>query len=332
MEELPELIPATFVKWSRAYLLDPEPGTYSLVAVTSALAPPWNEDPVAGVTKTRWSGTSSDAMVFPAELIHRTRTTIGRGGVAFMGALRVRQGDRIKADLVFQDALQERIAERIRPGAASESGIATWLTRAWTVDLEKTSLSDAAVDRESFLDAALKDLGDSPWARVIARARPDEATAAEVKIPSPGRKSAAPIPESAAPKPQSAAPIPESAAPIPETAATGPHSAAPEPDAAPPAPEASIPSPERQRVPGLPPDSPLAEITLGMSHHEVREILGDPDGRLDHTTGKAWIPFYTGPGAYLRDWIYEAQGRVVFSLDDGSLEVIDVVYDPYQGK
>ena len=69
-----------------------------------------------------------------------------------------------------------------------------------------------------------------------------------------------------------------------------------------------------------------------MSHHEVREILGDPDGRLDHTTGKAWIPFYTGPGAYLRDWIYEAQGRVVFSLDDGSLEVIDVVSDPSQGR
>ncbi|NIW86578.1 MAG: hypothetical protein GWN09_08285, partial [Gammaproteobacteria bacterium] len=34
LEELPELIPASFVKWSRAYLLDPEPGTYSLVAVT----------------------------------------------------------------------------------------------------------------------------------------------------------------------------------------------------------------------------------------------------------------------------------------------------------
>jgi hypothetical protein len=69
-----------------------------------------------------------------------------------------------------------------------------------------------------------------------------------------------------------------------------------------------------------------------MSHDEVRDLLGAPDGRVNHTTAKAWIPFYTGPGAYLRDWIYEGEGRVVFSLDDGSLEVIDVVYDPDQGR
>ena len=65
-----------------------------------------------------------------------------------------------------------------------------------------------------------------------------------------------------------------------------------------------------------------------MRHDEVRRILGAPDDRINRFTAKAWIPFYTGPGAYLRDWIYEGEGRVVFSLDDGALEVIDVVYDP----
>jgi hypothetical protein len=318
LKELPELIPASFVKWSRAYLLDPEPGTYSLVAVTSAVAPPLNDYPVAGVTKTRWSGTIADAMIFPAELIHRTRTTIGPGGVAFMGALRVRQGDRINANVVFQDDLQKRIAERIRPGATSKSGVAGWFTRAWTVDLEETSLSDEAGDRESFFDEALTDLGDSPWARVIARAAPREATAARSRTPAPSPRSTAPIRETVAAKPQ-AAPPDSRAAP-------------PDSRAAPPEAEPSPPSPKRRRFPGVPTDSPLAQIELGMSHDEVRRILGAPDDRINRFTARAWIPFYTGPGAYLRDWIYEGEGRVVFSLHDSSLEVLDVVYDPNAGK
>ena len=40
LEELPVLIPSSFVKNSRAYLVDPVPGTYSLVAVSNAVAPP----------------------------------------------------------------------------------------------------------------------------------------------------------------------------------------------------------------------------------------------------------------------------------------------------
>lgn len=32
------------------------------------------------------------------------------------------------------------------------------------------------------------------------------------------------------------------------------------------------------------------------------------------------------------DWIYKGKGRVVFSLYEGGLEVIDVVYDPNQGE
>ena len=285
----------------------------------------------------------ANAMILPEELIHRTRTTIGPGSVAFMGALRVGPGDRIRADAVFQDELQRRIAERIRPGAASKSGLAGWFTRAWKVDLEETSLSDEAGDRESFLDEALADLDDSPWAQVIARATPREATAARSRAPAPGpkitandtAKSTAPIPGTVAALPQSAAPIPESvaalpqsAAPIPETAIAKPLSAAPVPKAATPEPEASAPSPKRRRFPGLPPESPLAEIEFGMRHDEVRRILGAPDDKINRFTAKAWIPFYTGPGAYLRDWIYEGEGRVVFSLDDGALEVIDVVYDP----
>ena len=186
--ELPEPIPASFVKRSRAYLLDPEPGSYSVVAVMAEYAPPWNERPIAGVTDTVWSGTSSDVMIFPAELIQRTTTTVAPGEVAFMGVLRVRRGDHINADAVPQDDLQKRIAERISPGVTSQSGLRGWLRRTRVVDLENTSLSNQPADRESFFGAALEDLGDSPWAGVIAREAPSgETPAARPAAPAPSQ-------------------------------------------------------------------------------------------------------------------------------------------------
>jgi hypothetical protein len=301
LKEIPELIAPSFVKGSRAYWLDPDPGTYSLVAVTSAVAAPLSSRPVAGgVTGTTLSGTLADATILPAELIQRTRTTIGSGDVAFMGALRVVAGRRIDANATFQDELQKRLAERIRPGASSESGLSGWFTMAWLPDLEETSLGDDAGDREAFLDAARADLAGSAWAQLVARAAPREPTLAGPSAPAPGPTGAAPPTEAAAAKPQPAAPEPR----------------------------APAPRPQRRRVAGIPPDSPLAEIEVGMSYEDVRRILGDPDDRIDHTTARAWIPFYTGPGAYLRDWVYEGRGRVVFSIHGGSLEVLDVVYDP----
>lgn len=360
LDELPELVPATFVKWSRAYLLDPEPGTYSVVAVTSAFAPPWNDYPIAGVSQTRYSGTSADATIFPAELIQRTRSTVAPGRVTFMGVLRVRPGERINADAVLQDDLQRRIAERIRPGTTAESGLAGWLKRTRMVDLEETSFSDGPGDRASFFEAALEDLGDSPWATVVTRAAPHEADAPTARAPSRQRERIAPIPE-IDPPPAQPAPLPPSIAPLesstvppeantvtrePSTVTREPNIASTEPNL-PPAEPASVfpelevasrepsppaPIPERHRFPGVPDDSALDGVELGMSHHEVRELLGPPDDRIDRSTGKAWIPFYTGPGAYLRDWIYDGEGRVVFSRHDSSLVVLDVVYDPSAGK
>jgi hypothetical protein len=309
LEELPELVPATFVKNSRAYLLDPEPGTYWLVAVTSAVAAPASVDPVAGgVNSITLSGTISDAVIFPAELIQRTRTTVGPGDVAFVGTLQVTAAERINANAVPQDDFQRRLAERLRPGAATSSGLAGWFTRAWTVDLEKTSLSNRAGDRETFFRNALTDLDTSPWAQVIALEMPGEAPAARSKPPRPD-------PEHAATR----------AVGTPESALARTEPAAPET-------EASPPRPERRRVPGLPPESPLAGVEVGMSYHEVHRMLGAPDDTIDRVTGKAWIPFYSGPGAYLRDWIYTGKGRVVFSRHHSSLEVIDVIYDPDAGK
>lgn len=237
------------------------------------------------------------------------------------------------------------------------------------VDLEATTFSNEAVDRESFTDEAVEDLGDSPWAEVIARTAPREPASPMARMPAPSPKrtartpeppaatttpSAPPATQAASPPPQAASAAPKTAPPDPETATPDRETAPPDPETATPTPapmlatpapaptpapkvaarepEASPPVPERRPFPGLPPDSPLAEIEFGMSHHEVQEILGPPDGRLDRSTAKAWIPFYTGPGAYLRDWIYQGEGRVVFSRHDSSLVVLDVINDPQQGK
>ncbi|MBW2288703.1 MAG: hypothetical protein JRG90_12865 [Deltaproteobacteria bacterium] len=318
LDQLPDLIPATFVKWDRAYLLDPEPGTYSVVAVTSAYAPPWNDYRIVGVSKTTWNRTSSEAMIFPAELIHRTMTTVGPGRVAFMGTLHVRQGDRINSKTVFQDDLQQRIAERLRPGVTSRSGLAGWLKRTRMVNLEKTSFSNEVADQESFFSDAPADLGDSPWAAVIARAAPRAATIARARARPPSPKSPVRIPEAVAAESPPTAGKPEAASVNLPSRTPGP--------------EASPPGPEPRAFSGLPPDSLLSEIEFGMRHHDVRKILGTPDDRIDRLTAKAWIPFYNGPGANLRDWIYEGKGRVIFSLYQGKLEVIDVVYNPDEGK
>jgi hypothetical protein len=303
MEPLPEPVPASFVKWSRAYLLDPEPGTWSVVAVTAEYAPPWNVEPIAGVTDTVWSGTSSDAMIFPSELIQRTTTPVGPGEVAFMGVLRVQPGHRIDAGAVPEDELQRRITEAIRPGVTSASGFSGWLMRARVVDLEDTSLSNQPADRESFLSAALADLGDSPWAGVVAREGPT--TAAAKPQPTVAEPQ---VPPAAAPAGVATAPA---ATPGPE-----PRTLAPEPE------------PKPEPFPGVPPESPLAKIEPGMRDHAVRRILGDPDDQIDRLTAKAWIPFYDTPDAALREWVYQGTGRVVFSIYKGRLEVVDVVYDP----
>ena len=69
-----------------------------------------------------------------------------------------------------------------------------------------------------------------------------------------------------------------------------------------------------------------------MSAEDVRTIMGKPDDRADRVTAKAWIPFYNGPDAILREWIYDGEGRVVFTLHRGSLDVHDVVYESDKKK
>jgi hypothetical protein len=82
----------------------------------------------------------------------------------------------------------------------------------------------------------------------------------------------------------------------------------------------------------IPPDSPLAKVTVGMTAQEVSNILGMPTNQISYATGKAWIPFYYGDDARRTEWSYKGLGRVIFTggnvFGGGGGRVNRVDYDP----
>jgi hypothetical protein len=167
----PELIPASWIKGSRAYLLNPEPGTYFVVAVSFALNIPNTSTSGSlggGVTGSLSTGGSvGHTVILTEEMIQQTKTTIAPSGVEFMGALRIVPGDRINAKAEFQDDLQKQMAEDIRPGVTSATGLSGQFTMTWMVDLEKSSVTDAASDLEKFSLDAADDFEKSPWSQIV---------------------------------------------------------------------------------------------------------------------------------------------------------------------
>lgn len=87
-------------------------------------------------------------------------------------------------------------------------------------------------------------------------------------------------------------------------------------------------SPDSQAA-NAPPGSGWARIEPGMSDAEVRDVLGEPDDSDAYMTDKAWLLFYWGSDTHRAEWIYEGEGRVVFSVSprNGALKVIRVLFD-----
>src|SRR5262245_16367189 len=73
------------------------------------------------------------------------------------------------------------------------------------------------------------------------------------------------------------------------------------------------PPPAEEPAKPIPPDSPLAQIKVGMSEFEVSKILGPPTSQGSYETGKRWIPFYYGADIRLMEWNYKGLGRVIFT-------------------
>ena len=59
------------------------------------------------------------------------------------------------------------------------------------------------------------------------------------------------------------------------------------------------------------------QLEIGMSYSQVLSLIGPPNDRYSHVTGKAWIPFYYGSGRYEHKLLYRGNGRLVFAGDAG---------------
>jgi hypothetical protein len=66
----------------------------------------------------------------------------------------------------------------------------------------------------------------------------------------------------------------------------------------------------------------------------VRKLLGEPDNATSYMTGKMFIPVNFGRDAMRTDWMYEGQGRVVFSrgIWGDAFKVIGIRYNPQELK
>lgn len=58
---------------------------------------------------------------------------------------------------------------------------------------------------------------------------------------------------------------------------------------------------------------PFGAVTKGMSHTEVRLLLGNPDDIRSYRTGKEFIPYYVGDDLFRTEMRYRGVGRVVLS-------------------
>ena len=181
LQGVTETIAASWVRRSRAYLLNPEPGTYYVVATI------WKVEGGgrAGVSVGIGGGVSigvsvagsggEHAVILPKEMILQTRTTIAPSGVEFIGVLCLPRGDRINANAELQDDLQRKVTEIVRPGVTSATGLSGYLTSTWMPDLEISSLAGAAGD--------CKRLGRSPRRRDGDRSRGGRARDQWIVIP-----------------------------------------------------------------------------------------------------------------------------------------------------
>ena len=88
-----------------------------------------------------------------------------------MGALRLGVGDRINAKAEFQDDVQRTIAEIVRPGSTSATGLSGYMTMTWMVSSEKSSVARSEGDREDFFREATDDFAESEFSRILSPPR-----------------------------------------------------------------------------------------------------------------------------------------------------------------
>jgi len=121
-----------------------------------------------------------------------------------------------------------------------------------------------------------------------------------------------------APAPAEAAPAP---APAPAPAKSGTKSSAkgktaPAPATPPPAAAASK-------------GNAFSQIHEGMTDAEVVKLLGEPSGRREFPSPKAFAPYYFGSDTWRSEWSYKGKGRVLFTRNkyNGQYTVLESTVD-----
>lgn len=150
-----QVIPSSFAKEGRIYLLNAKPGQYAAVVAFS-----WRR------TGSPFVGKASYTTYFSKELIEATRVDVGRGEVAFMGSYVVKQSVGLKD----ADPIQNHYAELLAPGSA-KSGFVHLLSAALSGDYDYRGTVKAAKRdgdaRAQFLSKAKADLADGGWRQII---------------------------------------------------------------------------------------------------------------------------------------------------------------------
>ncbi len=77
----------------------------------------------------------------------------------------------------------------------------------------------------------------------------------------------------------------------------------------------------------IPPDSPFAKISIGMSMQHVFDLIGRPTDIKYFMTGKSFIPFYHGSDSVRAEALYKGLGRIIFT-GRSAKTVYRIVYDP----
>lgn len=165
------VIPATWITGRRAYLLNPEPGVYYVVAASFRVntGQSGTSSATSGNVTVSVSAPTSfgHTVIFPESVSKQLRAEAGPGRFAAAGAVRMVAGDRINAETAFQDETQKKLAEQLRPGVTSATGVSGYMTLTWMVDLAGTEIKTDAAAIESLTNNARADFDGTAWSMLI---------------------------------------------------------------------------------------------------------------------------------------------------------------------
>lgn len=173
LNRITEVIPASWIKGNRAYLLNPEPGDYYVVAGNFEVKQPQGQSSSTnlggGVSMSVSTGGGSigHSVIMTEEFIRNTKTRVNSGQIAYMGKLALKDGSKINAKAQLADDYQKKFADLVVPGATSKSGLSGFFSTVWMLDVNKSSYSKEPANRQAFEQTIKSDFAKSAWGPMV---------------------------------------------------------------------------------------------------------------------------------------------------------------------